>query len=272
MKYSSRIWDLKDEDYVVLENIRVTKKDMECLKPGGWLYDNVIEFNLQYQRRNYFRKCRDKIEILSPSIVQIIKFTTIKEIRAHLQPLKLLSKSIVIIPVNDGAMNGGGTHWSLLIFIPKENKFIHMDSLGTMNRHHAKVVIKKTLLALDKNCSNYSATYFGFKQANSYDCGLYVLYFGKIALKHFCCNRNSSKNFDPNFIILDSNLERQKVIQSIQEVIEMSNYHRSVKTKSVQKEKNYSNSGLMYLKRHLHSSANYFTAGLFIVILFMLKF
>ena len=57
----------------MLEHVTLTNNDLECLKPDQWLYDNVIDFNLQYQRHFMFGYDKDDIEILSPSLVQMIK-------------------------------------------------------------------------------------------------------------------------------------------------------------------------------------------------------
>ena len=48
---------------VMLEHVTLTNNDLECLKPDQWLYDNVIDFNLQYQRHFMFGYDKDDIEI-----------------------------------------------------------------------------------------------------------------------------------------------------------------------------------------------------------------
>jgi len=88
-------------------------------------------------------------------MVHIIKFAKNKSVRTQLQPLELVLKSIVIIPVNNGKINGEGTHWSLLLFIPKEGKFYHIDTLGGTNKHRSQAIVKKLLCALKEVVPNY---------------------------------------------------------------------------------------------------------------------
>ena len=41
-------------------------------------------------------------------------------------------------PVNNDAPEGnGGTHWSLLVYRKKDNKFLHFDPIKRMNKKHA---------------------------------------------------------------------------------------------------------------------------------------
>ena len=208
-------YEFKDDDFFIIENIRITKQDLECLKPQEWIYDTIIEFEFQYQRNFIFNEFRQDIEIISPSLVHIFKFAKIETVRIELKSLKLLSKNVVIISVNNGAITGEGTHWSLLVFVPKERIFHHIDTLGGTNKRRAKAVVKKLLCALKEIVTDYSINFINYWQTNGYDCGLYVLHFGKIALKHFCQGVVSKEKFNPEFCEIDSNITRKKIIHHV---------------------------------------------------------
>jgi len=57
----------------MLEHVTQTNDDLECLKQNQWLYDNVIDSKMQYQREFILGSDKEDIKILPHSQVQMIK-------------------------------------------------------------------------------------------------------------------------------------------------------------------------------------------------------
>ncbi len=64
---------LEQGKVAILEGIRLTNDDIQCLRPKEWLIDNVIEFSLQHQRNFIYTEHKNEIEIVSPAVVHAIK-------------------------------------------------------------------------------------------------------------------------------------------------------------------------------------------------------
>ncbi|CAG8488182.1 5424_t:CDS:2 [Diversispora eburnea] len=89
-------------------------------------------------------------------------------------PPELKTASIIFLVVNnnsDVSLVGGGTHWSLLVYVREMNVFFQYDSYKSMNKSKAKYVAK-TIFGLDKiDIIETNAP----QQMN--ECGVFVLSF-----------------------------------------------------------------------------------------------
>ena len=116
-------------------DVQVTFDDFSLLYGPKWINDTLISFVFEYYRQDIYRKQAEQMCFIPPEIVQMIKLLPISEIKQELQSFNLDSKDLVFFPINDNDTGdqGGGTHWSLLIFSKekgeKEGVFTHLDSL-----------------------------------------------------------------------------------------------------------------------------------------------
>ena len=101
------------EDAVVLSyfDSQITVKDVASLKPRCWLTDNIINFYVEYVEQTLLRPTNsalhDKVAVIGPSVVQMLKFFNTNEFSA-LDCLKLQSKRLILLPLNDAAINDHG--------------------------------------------------------------------------------------------------------------------------------------------------------------------
>ena len=199
-------------DNMMLENISIVSRDLDCLNPKKWLLDNVLALHLIYQKTHFFKTWEKEIEIIPPTLTELIKHSSIDNIRNQLQELNLLSKSLVIIPVNNAEVNTEGSHWSILIWSINQDSFYHVDTMGKMNKRVATGIMETMLKVLNLDYRHHKISYYEFQQSNGYDCGLYVLKFAKDAMEStFTKSKGTLGKFEPKFAIINSEEFRKNI-------------------------------------------------------------
>ncbi len=175
-----------DLKLAVLGDISVRVNETYCLERPVWIHDNLLEFYLEYLRHVKHRSHKDDIEIVGPTVTQCIKLCDSAEVVSDMiEPLKLPEKKMVLIPVNNSVLpDSEGTHWSLLVLIPSEGYFYHLDTLDPVNRECAvrlAIKISKNMRLPSRTFENFNGT----RQDNIVDCGLFVLLNADKAIDHF---------------------------------------------------------------------------------------
>lgn len=201
--------NISKEQYETLEKQLRSCHDKLDILGDTWLSDDVIS--------KYFEILRVKIIgdegtclLVDPSVAQGVKISN--ETSNFLDLLDVQGKEIIIVPINDHLENfeerkrqikekkeGGttdeGTHWSTLVYLKNKNTFFHYDSLNNANLSQAEETAKKL--------SKFYKTPFtgvnnvpGPKQHNSFDCGIYLIYFTEYVLLNY-----KTHNFFENFQI-----------------------------------------------------------------------
>nr|CAZ96035.1 putative ulp1 protease [Sorghum bicolor] len=156
------------------ESVELTRSDIKCLDPGVYLSSPVINFYIQYIKRN--RLCtedlRDKFYIfntyfygkLEEALYCPDKFS---KLRRWWKGVNILNKAYIILPIH------GTAHWSLVIIcIPAKESIsgpiiLHLDSLAMHPR--------TTWEDLKSNIHKESVEVP--RQNNEYDCGIFMLYY-----------------------------------------------------------------------------------------------
>lgn len=98
-----------------------------------------------------------------------------------MQDLKLEASKYSLLPVNDSPTvvlpGGSGSHWSLLLYLNEEKRFLSFHSAGSLNYKHA-LKIANSLQKYFKwsNEMNVSSVPVP-RQLNTHDCGIYLLHF-----------------------------------------------------------------------------------------------
>ncbi len=185
-----------DKKLAVLGDVSVRVNETYCLEEREWLHDNLIEFYLEYLRHIKHRSHKESIEIVGPTVTQCIKMTDCpKTVREMIEPLKLHQKKLVLIPVNNAnRADAEGSHWSLMVMIPSNGHFYHMDTLD-MNKECAKTLAIKLCSQLEFQDPKFEH-FIGTRQDNAVDCGLYVMVNADKAISHFS-ERPSREGFLP---------------------------------------------------------------------------
>ncbi|KAM9982626.1 hypothetical protein ACTFIZ_007165 [Dictyostelium cf. discoideum] len=181
---------MSDPLIVSYNDSAIYQSDINILKSNQWLNDSIISFYLEWLKdgEDNKNKIPNQVLLLSPSVVFCCSFVeSEQEIQLMFeQPLSLKTKEVIFFPLTnnrDPNVIGGGTHWTLLIFIKSLNKFIYYDSINIFDPNDAIFIISKFKFLLSSppktnNNNNFKEFLINQKtpqQQNGYDCGLYVL-------------------------------------------------------------------------------------------------
>ena len=130
--------------------------DIYSLRPEGWLTDNVLyaysQTCLQSAAINndnvYYGK--ESIAITPPSICLLLKMCeSDTEVAVKLAEMDIIHKELSIWFINDATASHSGSHWSVMLFIKKDNIFHHIDSIPNTNIKHAKTLGTKIRIGLN---------------------------------------------------------------------------------------------------------------------------
>ena len=145
-------------------------------------------------------------------------------IKQHKKELNLNNHEWVIYTINnnsDPEKGDGGTHWSLLIYRKKDNKYIYFDSVKEVNLRHAKELI--TNLAVDNESFGMNGDLPTYKvakckqQNNSFDCGIFVMVYMSAIISNITGGREIE---DDRFLQFETEEMRGLVRAAIQEAID----------------------------------------------------
>ncbi len=176
------------------------EKDVQTLEPGAWLNDQVIAF---FFERLAAECASDDVLLLEPSIVFTARMLQDSAALAEMCSVssspgaptlsaRLSTASLVLMPINNNedpeALEGGG-HWSLLCFrrasaaAGSGGRYEHYDSCAGANAAEASAVAKclaPLLLPGERGPRVQLVKMVAAQQANSWDCGVYVICFAEL--------------------------------------------------------------------------------------------
>ena len=163
--------------------------DIKSLKNPEYLTDSVISLFFELLTS----ECLEAI-LLSPSIVQLIKFSDIASITAMFSVLELDKYKVILCPVNDSASRTSaisGEHWSLLCIVKDDNVAYSIDSANNFNVSECQEIVPKlsVLLKPDNKTEKFAFENLACtQQENGYDCGVHVIYFARQIIRNFSAN------------------------------------------------------------------------------------
>ncbi len=170
---------------------------------GEWLTDEHINAYLSLLDSTVGKE--HNVYFMTPVISQAVK--CLQNSNAIELPLEFFNMSYIFVPVNDALAldfnsktHASGSHWSLLLFSKRENKFYYFDSTNLYNLNSAK----KTVQKLSRYLSNFGElkmeTVKTPQQTNSRDCGIYLILIIDAILKNITSNPTGKLNFNlPDF-------------------------------------------------------------------------
>ena len=219
-----------NENLLEYQGTNITAKDIKTLENGQWVCDEIISLFLAFMREDQTMKDK-KILLVNPSATFILKECEDKKVVNDLKKdLRINEMEWVFYPINNNKKsdNAGGTHWSLLLFSKKENRYYHYDPIEGKNNNHAKELVVNTL-----DLNNFRLGGLpefkeikSLRQENSYDCGPYImLYIREIVNNIIAGNAHNSYFFNKD--------EATKFRVQLHEIIR----YRIAKTKTAEKPK-----------------------------------
>ena len=223
--------DISNKSLISLNGTNLCKEDIESLNDGKYVTDQVIEFYMQscmqsYEGHTEANKRRERIKIIGPAMTYLLQKEDSKSaIKQHKKELNLNNHEWVIYTINnnsDPEKGDGGTHWSLLIYRKKDNKYIYFDSVKEVNLKHAKELI--TNLAVDNESFGINGDLPTYKvakckqQNNSFDCGIYVMAYMSVIISNIIGGREIE---DDRFIQFETEEMRELIQVAIQEAIDV---------------------------------------------------
>eukprot|EP01132_Coremiostelium_polycephalum_P002062 gene2062-2542_t len=174
----------KDELYATFGDSCLYESDYDILKrETEWLNDAIISFYIEHlSEKESMKANKEHVLFTSPSAMFMVPYTDSKEtLDELLRPLKMKEKQVIFIPVNNNSniqAVGGGSHWSLMVFVKKLNRFLYFDSMGTLNYYSSLTMASSLHQILNTESTKVSMKVRVCQtpqQNNGYDCGWYCL-------------------------------------------------------------------------------------------------
>ncbi|CAK9865176.1 unnamed protein product [Sphagnum jensenii] len=183
----------KDEKVLSYGDVVLRRSDLDLLEGPCYLNDRLIEFYLQYLSAKFAASCyaatpSSPLLLVSPAITfWLLHCPDSESLVASIAPLQLQDREMVMFALNnneDVEMAEGGSHWTLLVYIRKENVLQHYDSMAGCNRRQAQELANKLKPFISSGSTPPKLVEQTTpQQQNSYDCGVYV-----IAIAQLLCN------------------------------------------------------------------------------------
>ena len=161
--------------------------DRNALDYNSWFRDTHMDRVIKDLQKEELKN-GERILFIGPTITQLLKFASAKEVELVLESEHAFFKQYIFLTVNNSKEIGGGSHWSLLVYARHENVGYHMDSSKGTNTSQAKAILdkidqyyishgshapKSTLV--ESRCT---------QQKNSYDCGPMTMLFARDAVNN----------------------------------------------------------------------------------------
>jgi len=112
------------KQYLSFGESQIKEEDRDILKTKAFISDNILDFYLEYLHSRVYGN-DPLIMLMPPPFAQMLKINPTNDM---LDDRKLHEKKIIIIPVNDAAVNEFGMHWSLLVYLQDTRSCYKLDS------------------------------------------------------------------------------------------------------------------------------------------------
>ena len=223
---------MSDEEEIILstDNCEIKNSDISTLSPHTYLNDLIISFYYEILQKKYQSGL---ITLLDPAVSMSIILDNsgnddnIEDIKNCIfLPLELDKKKFIFAPINDNKKiqyTCSGSHWTLNLVDVDNNVIYYLDSnLGDVSNAHT--FHKKLEKLFRKKFEFIYALQKDKYQNNSYDCGMFLLGFSEVLMKHIMNNNLQIKNNGNNkkgldFIFEGENLVKQSYMSTFRKNI-----------------------------------------------------
>ena len=183
--------------------------DLLTLEPCQWINGSIIQFkNLLLENELSFSQGDCKIRIMDPLVSALIVYCSEEEVTDTVEMTGIEYFDLVLLPINDNTdplKKYQGQHWTFLMLFKQENtlKAFHCCSLGKPMPQSGHLIVERiaTYLKLEKEVVDLSLSR---RQKNSFDCGLFTLFYEELAV--IMITQNGCDNVDEfiqNFLALE---------------------------------------------------------------------
>ena len=223
---------MSEEEEIILstDNCEIKNSDISTLSPHTYLNDLIISFYYEILQKKYHS---DLITLLDPAVSMSIILDVsgnddnLEDIKNCIfLPLELNKKKFIFAPINDNKKiqyTCSGTHWTLNLVDVDNSIIYYLDSnLGDVSNAHT--FHKKLEKLFGKKFDFIYGLQKDKYQNNSYDCGMFLLGFSEVLMKHIINNNLQIKNNGNNkkgldFIFEGENLVKQSYMSTFRKNI-----------------------------------------------------
>ncbi|KAI8602530.1 hypothetical protein EDD21DRAFT_352671 [Dissophora ornata] len=181
----ARIKDVLSEGQgVVVEkfNVSLLKKDIQTLRPGEWLNDEVINFygQLILARSNDPGSTFPKVHVFSTFFYKTLSENGYEKVKRWTKKVNLFEKDYLLIPIHHA-----GNHWTSAVIDMKNKRISYYDSL-LGNNPKCFLILRNYLDQLSRDKRNAPFDFQGWendcpkdipRQRNGFDCGVFTCTF-----------------------------------------------------------------------------------------------
>lgn len=156
-----------------IDDVCLNSSNLQTLGIGQRVDDTVIHFLCALLNQIYSRS-KKTMTFISPSVTQFIQRVKPEISLEALETFNIKKSELVFFPLSNlkGELRG---HWSLLVWLrSKENKFLHFDSLKTVNLVPARNLEEKIIQMFGLKTHVFT-NMKGPVQTNNVDCGVYLM-------------------------------------------------------------------------------------------------
>ncbi|KAA8548936.1 hypothetical protein F0562_000620 [Nyssa sinensis] len=194
-------------------NIEITGKILQCLRPGAWLNDEVINLYLELLKEREkrepkkFLKCHFFSTFFYKKLVGGRSGYDFKSVRRWTSQRKLgyclLECDKIFVPIHKEI------HWCLAVINKKDKKFQYLDSLRGIDNQVLNVLARyfvdevKDKSGEDIDVSSWEQEYVEDlpEQENGFDCGVFMIKYADFYSRglRLCFNQVSYRKYAGNF-------------------------------------------------------------------------
>ncbi|KAK8965974.1 Ubiquitin-like-specific protease ESD4 [Platanthera guangdongensis] len=168
-------------------NIEISRKDLQCLMPRGWLNDEVINLYLELLKErersepNKFLKCHFFNTFFYKKLTSGLSGYDFRTVRRWTMKNKLgytlIERDKVFVPIHKDM------HWCLVVINIKDKSFQYLDSFGCMDIHALQILERYLMEETQDKCDKEIDTTSWKKesvndlplQKNGWDCGMFMI-------------------------------------------------------------------------------------------------
>ena len=222
---------MSDEEIILsTDNCEIKQSDISTLSPHTYLNDLIISFYYEILQKKYHS---DLITLLDPAVSMSIILDNsgnddnLRDLKNCIfLPLKLDKKKFIFAPINDNKKIQyicSGSHWTLNLVDVDNGIIYYLDSnLGDVSNAHT--FHKKFEKLFGKKFDFIYGLQKDKYQNNSYDCGMFLLGFSEVLMKHIVNNNMQIKNNGNNkkgldFIFQGENLVKRSYMPTFRKNI-----------------------------------------------------
>lgn len=162
-----------------LQNIPVTRRDIQTLRRGRWLNDEVINFLFKMLAvwNQPSQRCYVASSLFYSKLVAYPHGYCYENVRRWTMRLDITKCELVVMPI---FINGN--HWTVVLIHQKEKRILYYDSCGNIHTDAVSTIIGNVVKWLQDVGVTEASSFEQVRartpvQHNSWDCGIFMLFY-----------------------------------------------------------------------------------------------